>query len=50
VWQRFRPEFVLIWLLSVYLLIGIVETLRALAIRLMKRDRGSIPPPEFPAP
>jgi CDP-diacylglycerol--serine O-phosphatidyltransferase len=50
VWQRFRAEFVLIWLLSVYLLIGIVETLRALAIRLMKRDRGSLPPPEFPAP
>jgi CDP-diacylglycerol--serine O-phosphatidyltransferase len=50
VWQRFRAEFVLIWLLSVYLLIGIVETLRALAVKLMKRDRGSIPPPEFPAP
>jgi CDP-diacylglycerol---serine O-phosphatidyltransferase len=50
VWQRFRAEFVLIWLLSVYLLIGIVETLRALAVKLVKRDRGSIPPPEFPAP
>ena len=51
VWQKFRAEFVLIWLLSVYLLIGIVETLRALVVRLMKRDRSSIPPPpEFPAP
>ncbi len=49
VWRRFRPEFVLIWLLSVYLLIGIVETLRALLARLSGRERGSLPPPEAPA-
>ncbi|HEV8549026.1 MAG TPA: CDP-diacylglycerol--serine O-phosphatidyltransferase [Polyangiaceae bacterium] len=45
VWQRFRPEFVLIWLLSVYLIIGMVETLRALAERLARRERSSVPPP-----
>jgi len=45
VWQRFRPEFVLIWLLSVYLIIGLVETLRALVERLGRRERGSFPPP-----
>jgi CDP-diacylglycerol--serine O-phosphatidyltransferase len=45
VWRRFRPEFVLIWLLSVYLIIGMVETLRVLAERLSRRERGSLPPP-----
>jgi CDP-diacylglycerol--serine O-phosphatidyltransferase len=45
VWQRFRPEFVLIWLLSVYLIIGVVETFRTLAERLARRERGSLPPP-----
>jgi CDP-diacylglycerol--serine O-phosphatidyltransferase len=45
VWRRFRPEFVLIWLLSVYLIIGMVETLRVLAERLTRRERGSLPPP-----
>ncbi|HEY3498674.1 MAG TPA: CDP-diacylglycerol--serine O-phosphatidyltransferase [Polyangiaceae bacterium] len=45
VWQRFRPEFVLIWLLSVYLLIGIVETIRAVVQKLTRRERGSLPPP-----
>ncbi|HTQ04591.1 MAG TPA: CDP-diacylglycerol--serine O-phosphatidyltransferase [Polyangiaceae bacterium] len=45
VWQRFRPEFVLIWLLSVYLIIGMVETLRVLAERIARRERGSLPPP-----
>jgi CDP-diacylglycerol--serine O-phosphatidyltransferase len=45
VWRRFRPEFVLIWLLSVYVIIGMVETLRVLAARLMRRERGSFPPP-----
>jgi len=45
VWRRFRSEFVLIWLLSVYLIIGMVETLRVLAERLSRRERGSLPPP-----
>jgi CDP-diacylglycerol---serine O-phosphatidyltransferase len=49
VWQRFRPEFVLVWLLSVYLFIGILETVRALIVKLLRRERGSLPPPEAPA-
>ncbi len=45
VWQRFRPEFVLCWLLSVYLFIGLIETVRVMAERLIRRERGSFPPP-----
>ena len=37
VWSRFRPQFVLIWLLSVYILIGIVESVRALLIRIRSK-------------
>jgi CDP-diacylglycerol--serine O-phosphatidyltransferase len=44
VWQKFRPEFVLVWLLGVYLLIGVVETIRGLADRLRRRERRSVPP------
>jgi CDP-diacylglycerol--serine O-phosphatidyltransferase len=45
VWQRFRPQFVLIWLLSVYIFIGLVESLRALGQRLRGRpSRDSVPP------
>lgn len=45
VWQRFRPQFVLIWLLSVYIFIGLVESLRALGQRLRGRThRDSVPP------
>ena len=51
VWRRFRPEFVLIWLLSVYLIIGMVETLRVIAERLTRRERGLRPRtcPQFAA-
>jgi CDP-diacylglycerol--serine O-phosphatidyltransferase len=44
VWQKFRPEFVLVWVLGVYLAVGIVETIRGLADRLRRRERRSIPP------
>ena len=45
VWQRFKPQFVLIWLLSVYVLIGLVETLRVLSRRLRGiEERESLPP------
>ncbi|HEX6277319.1 MAG TPA: CDP-diacylglycerol--serine O-phosphatidyltransferase [Polyangiaceae bacterium] len=44
VWQKFRPEFVLVWLLGVYLLVGIVESIRGLAQKLRRRERRSIPP------
>jgi CDP-diacylglycerol--serine O-phosphatidyltransferase len=45
VWSRFRPQFVLIWLLSVYILIGIVESIRALLVKLTTPQRDSVPPP-----
>lgn len=41
VWQRFKPQFVLVWLLSFYVLIGVIETLRGLA---QKLGKGSDPP------
>jgi CDP-diacylglycerol---serine O-phosphatidyltransferase len=45
VWQRFRPQFVLIWLLAVYILIGLVESIRALAQRARGiEERNSVPP------
>jgi CDP-diacylglycerol--serine O-phosphatidyltransferase len=46
VWQRYKPQFVLVWLLSVYVFIALVETLRVLSRRLRGLDeRGSVPPP-----
>jgi CDP-diacylglycerol--serine O-phosphatidyltransferase len=44
VWQRFKPQFVLVWLLSFYVLIGILEALRELALRAQRtRARESVP-------
>lgn len=48
VWQQFKPAFVLIWLLSVYVFIGIVESIRVLAERLARGQRQSVPPAESP--
>jgi CDP-diacylglycerol--serine O-phosphatidyltransferase len=36
VWQRFKPAFVLVWLLSFYIAIGVFESLRALAQRMRR--------------
>jgi CDP-diacylglycerol--serine O-phosphatidyltransferase len=44
VWSRFKPQFVLIWLLSVYILIGVVESVRALLVKLTTPQRDSVPP------
>jgi len=33
VWQAYKPQFVLIWLLSFYVLIGILETIRDFSLR-----------------
>jgi DNA-binding response OmpR family regulator len=49
VWQKFRPEFVLVWLLSFYVLLGIVETVRALVVRVFRGSvpqHDSLPPPQ----
>lgn len=36
VWQRFKPQFVLVWLLSFYVLIGVIETLRHWGHKLLR--------------
>jgi CDP-diacylglycerol---serine O-phosphatidyltransferase len=49
VWQQFKPQFVLVWLLGVYILIGVLEAIRSLALRirgLLARD--SVPPEPDP--
>jgi CDP-diacylglycerol--serine O-phosphatidyltransferase len=45
VWQRFKPQFVLLWLLGVYLFIGFAESLRVFAQYLRRVPaRESAPP------
>jgi len=41
---RFKPAFVLTWLLGLYVLIGLVETMLAVARRRDRESRRSIPP------
>ena len=49
VWQRYKAQFVLVWLLCFYVLIGLVEFLRDLAMRPNKgKARTSLPPPGDP--
>lgn len=50
VWRWYKPQFVLVWLLSVYILIGLVETLRVVAGRLKGHSRDSVPPPAIDHP
>jgi CDP-diacylglycerol--serine O-phosphatidyltransferase len=46
--QILRPQFVLIWLLAMYIAIGLLESVRSLAARLARRrlGRDSLPPAE----
>jgi len=47
VWQRFTPQFVLVWLLSFYIFIGLVESARMIGHRLIHgpaSPRDSLPP------
>ncbi|HET9960354.1 MAG TPA: CDP-diacylglycerol--serine O-phosphatidyltransferase [Polyangiaceae bacterium] len=47
VWNWLKPQFVLVWLLSFYVFIGIAESLKALALRLLRgpsAPRDSLPP------
>jgi CDP-diacylglycerol---serine O-phosphatidyltransferase len=48
VWQRLKPAFVLVWLLAFYVTVGLVETLRELALRLA-RSRSQLPRPSDPS-
>lgn len=49
VWQRFKPQFVLVWLLSFYVLLGIAESLRALGVRILRGPRRDSLPPAQPS-
>jgi CDP-diacylglycerol--serine O-phosphatidyltransferase len=44
VWRYFKPQFVLVWLLGFYVLIGIAESVRDLAQRVLRGPRDSLPP------
>ena len=49
VWQQFKPQFVLVWLLGMYIVIGLVEWLRTFPARLKRLVSGdSISPPAPP--
>ncbi len=41
VWRQFKPQFVLVWLLSFYVLIGVIETLKDLTVRLSHSPRNA---------
>jgi hypothetical protein len=41
--SRFKPAFVLVWLLAVYVLVGIVEAVASIPRRMRER-RNSVPP------
>ncbi len=43
VWQQYKPQLVLAWLLGVYVFLGIAETLRSLGGKL-RRPRDTVPP------
>jgi len=46
VWLQWNPQFVLVWLLSFYVLIGIIDSVHALVMRLLRPSstRDSLPP------
>jgi len=48
VWRHYSVHWVLVWLLSVYVAIGIIETFRTLAHRARTLARASIHPPVEP--
>lgn len=40
IWSVFKPQFVLVWLLSFYVLIGVVETLREIISKLGRKTKA----------
>ncbi|MDX2054683.1 MAG: CDP-diacylglycerol--serine O-phosphatidyltransferase [Polyangiaceae bacterium] len=49
IWQRYNPQFVLVWLLGAYVAIGLIETVRSFFVKLkgtaLPPSRDSVPPP-----
>lgn len=52
IWGYLKPQFVLLWLLAIYIVIGLFETMRAMLIRLKhgSDDPTEPPRPSLPAP
>jgi CDP-diacylglycerol--serine O-phosphatidyltransferase len=46
VWRMSQPQFVVVWLPTFYILIGLFETMRAVALRLTRQDGSSERPPD----
>jgi CDP-diacylglycerol--serine O-phosphatidyltransferase len=44
VWRQFKPQFVLVWLLSFYVLIGLIETLKELAVKISHGNDNAADP------
>jgi len=44
VWSRFKPAFVLVWLLGVYVLVGVIEAIVSISRRLRHRRDPEVPP------
>jgi CDP-diacylglycerol--serine O-phosphatidyltransferase len=44
VWSRFKPAFVLVWLLGVYVLVGVIEAVVSIPRRLRERRNPEVPP------
>lgn len=45
VWRELKPQFVLVWLLGLYISMGLIEAVQALTRRLLVRSRDSMSPP-----
>lgn len=39
IWQRLKPQFVLVWLLSIYVLIGLIESTRSMLTKVLANSR-----------
>jgi CDP-diacylglycerol--serine O-phosphatidyltransferase len=52
IWGYLKPQFVLLWLLAIYIVIGLFETMRALLLRLKHgpEDPTEPPRPSLPTP
>ena len=51
IWRYLKPQFVLLWLLTIYIVIGLFETMRALLLRLKHgpEDVADPPRPSLPS-
>jgi CDP-diacylglycerol--serine O-phosphatidyltransferase len=52
IWRYLKPQFVLLWLLAIYIVIGLFETMRALLLRIKygPEETTEPPRPSLPSP